>query len=123
MQTVILFIGKEVETTNIKSSESLKFKITSCGFNLSRRKEKCIFLLQLHVCMCMYIFSVDSLKLVIKKLSGQANPPEGGGGGTARWDIYVPLHRPVFKELSLGLDIEIREQLLDSEEFGKFSLV
>ena len=87
------------------------------------------FLLQLHVCMCMYIFSVDSLKLVIKKLSGQPIPPPGGGGGrcsTARWDIYnVPLYRPVFKELSLGLalDIEIREQLLDSEEFGKFSLV
>ena len=80
--------------------------------------------------MCMYIFSVDSLKLVIKKLSGKPIPPPGGGGGggcsTARWDIYnVPLYRPVFKELSLGLglDIEIREQLLDSEEFGKFSLV
>ena len=38
------------------------------------------FLLQLHVCMCMYIFSVDSLKLVIKKLSGQPIPPPGGGG-------------------------------------------
>ena len=79
--------------------------------------------------MCMHIFSVDSLKLVIKKLSGQPIPPPGGGEGgcsTARWDIYnVPLYRPVFKELSLGLglDIEIREQLLDSEEFGKFSLV
>ena len=31
--------------------------------------------------MCMYIFSVDSLKLVIKKLSGQPIPPPGGGGG------------------------------------------
>ena len=29
----------------------------------------------------MYIFSVDSLKLVIKELSGQPNPPKGGGGG------------------------------------------
>ena len=76
--------------------------------------------------MRMYIFSVDSLKLVIKKLSEQPIPPPGGGCSTARWDIYnVPLYRPVFKELSLGLglDIEIREQLLDSEEFGKFSLV
>ena len=32
--------------------------------------------------MYMYvIFSLDSLKLVIKELSGQPNPPEGGGGG------------------------------------------
>ena len=64
---------------------------------------------------------------------GNLYPRRAGGGGgwgwgcsTARWDIYnVPLYRPVFKELSLGLglDIEIREQLLDSEEFGKFSLV
>ena len=31
----------------------------------------------------MYIFSVDSLKLVIKELSGQPNPSRerGGGGG------------------------------------------
>ena len=29
----------------------------------------------------------------------------------------------VLKQLSLGLGIEIREQLLDREEFGKFSLV
>ena len=29
----------------------------------------------------MCIFSLDSLKLVIKELSGQPNPPEGGGGG------------------------------------------
>ena len=29
----------------------------------------------------------------------------------------------VFKQLSLGMDIEIREQLLDREVFGKFSLV
>ena len=29
----------------------------------------------------------------------------------------------VFKQLSLGMDIEIREQLLDREGFGKFSLV
>ena len=29
----------------------------------------------------------------------------------------------VFKQLSLGYGIEIREQLLDREGFGKFSLV
>ena len=29
----------------------------------------------------------------------------------------------VFKQLSLGLDIKIREQLLDRKEFGKFSSV
>ena len=48
-----------------------------------------MFLLQLRVCICMYIFSVDSLKLVIKELSGQPNPSRegGGGGGTARWDV------------------------------------
>ena len=32
------------------------------------------FLLQLHVCICMYIFSVDSLKFVIKEFSGQPTP-------------------------------------------------
>ena len=63
------------------------------------------FLLQLHVCICMYIFSVDSLKFVIKEFSGQPTP---GGGGD---------------KLSLGLGIEIREKFLDREEFGKFSLV
>ena len=36
------------------------------------------FLLQLHVCICMYIFSVDSLKFVIKEFSGQPTPPPGG---------------------------------------------
>ena len=46
------------------------------------------FLLQVRVCICMCIFSLDSLKLVIKELSGQPNPPEGAGaaGGTGRWD-------------------------------------
>ena len=39
------------------------------------------FLLQLHVCICMYIFSVDSLKLVIKELSGQPTPPLPRGRG------------------------------------------
>ena len=37
------------------------------------------FLLQLHVCICMYIFSVDSSKFVIKEFSGQPNPRGGGG--------------------------------------------
>ena len=45
------------------------------------------FFLQLRVCICMYIFSVDSLKFVIKEFSGQPTPPPRGGGGTARWDI------------------------------------
>ena len=38
------------------------------------------FLLQLHVCICMYIFSVDSLKFVIKEFSGQPTPPPPPGG-------------------------------------------
>ena len=46
------------------------------------------FFLQLHACICMYIFSADSLKFVIKEFSGQPTPPpRGGGGGTAQWDI------------------------------------
>ena len=39
------------------------------------------FFLQLHVCICMYIFSVDSLKFVIKEFSGQPTPRGGGVGG------------------------------------------
>ena len=38
----------------------------------------------------MCIISIDSLKFVIKELSGQPNPAgwgEGGGWGTTRWDI------------------------------------
>ena len=37
----------------------------------------------------MYIFSIDSLKFVIKELSGQSNPAGWGEGGwgTTRWDI------------------------------------
>ena len=55
----------------------------------------------------MCIFSLDSLKLVIKELSGQPNPPEGGGGVLADGVHNVPLYRDmVFKQLSLGLDIE-----------------
>ena len=50
------------------------------------------FLLQLHVCICIYLFSVDSLKLVIKELSGQPKPPEGAG--VLPDGIYnVPLYR------------------------------
>ena len=37
------------------------------------------FFLQLHACICTYIFSVDSLKFVIKEFSGQPTPPPGGG--------------------------------------------
>ena len=53
------------------------------------------FFLQLHVCICMYIFSVDSLKFVIKEFSGQPTPPGGGKGGGVQPDgIYnVPLYR------------------------------
>ena len=48
------------------------------------------FLLQLHVCICMYIFSVDSLKFVIKEFSGQPTPPRG----VQPDGIYnVPLYR------------------------------
>ena len=80
--------------------------------------------------MYVYVyFFCRFFKIGDKKTQWETYTPAGRGGGgggcsTARWDIYnVPLYRPVFKELSLGLDIEIREQLLDSEEFGKFSLV
>ena len=52
------------------------------------------FLLQVRVCICMCIFSLDSLKLVIKELSGQPNPPEGGGGGVLADGVHnVPLYR------------------------------
>ena len=44
--------------------------------------------------MYMYvIFSLDSLKLVIKELSGQPNPPEGGGGVLADGIHNMPLYR------------------------------
>ena len=50
------------------------------------------FFLQLRVCICMYIFSVDSLKFVIKEFSEQPTPP--GGGGVQPDGIYnVPLYR------------------------------
>ena len=40
----------------------------------------------------MYIFSVDSLKFVIKEFSGEPTPP--GGGGVLPVGIYnVPLYR------------------------------
>ena len=38
-------------------------------------------------CMYMYVYSVDSLKFVIKEFSRQPDPRGGRGGGTARWDI------------------------------------
>ena len=51
-------------------------------------------------------------------------PPRGGGGAGVLPDgiCNVP-QGMVFKQLSLGLDIKIREQLLDRKEFGKFSSV
>ena len=49
----------------------------------------------------------------------------GGGGGVLPDGIYNLMCHfigMVFKQLSLGMDIEIRELLLDREVFGKFSL-
>ena len=57
---------------------------------------------------------------MIKEFSGQTTPRGGGGGGgTARYRFIGY----GVQALSLGLNIKIREQLLDREEFGKFSLV
>ena len=53
------------------------------------------FLLQL--CICMYIFSVDSLNFVIKALGGQPIPL---GGGAAPDGIYnVPLYNSAKPEV------------------------
>ena len=74
----------------------------------------------------MCIISIDSLKFVIKELSGQPNPAGWGEGGVGYYQMGYIMCRfigMVFKQLSLGMDIEIREQLLDREGFGKFSLV
>ena len=49
------------------------------------------FFLQLHVCICMYIFSVDSLKFVIKEFSGQPTPPPRGVQPDGIYN--VPLYR------------------------------
>ena len=70
------------------------------------------------------IFSMDSLKFVIKELGEQPTP--AGGGGVLPGGIYnVAFYRVRFSsmQLSLGLGIEIREQLLYREGFGEFSLV
>ena len=77
------------------------------------------------------IFSMDSLKFLIKELVEQPNPRGWWGGGregaTARPDeIYnVTFYRGCFSsmQLSLGLGIEIREQLLYREGFWEFSSV
>ena len=68
------------------------------------------------------IFSVDSLNFVIKELGGQPNPR---GGGYCHMVCIVTFCRVWFSsmQLSLGLSIEIREQFLYREVFGKFSLV
>ena len=58
---------------------------------------------------------------MIKELGGQPNPQ---AEGTATWD-NVTFYRIWFSsmQLSLELGIEIREQFLYREGFGKFSLV
>ena len=69
--------------------------------------------------------NMDSLQFVIKELGEQPNP-RGGGGGLLPDGIYnVTFYRVRFSslQLSLGLGIEIREQLLYREGFGEFSLV
>ena len=69
--------------------------------------------------------NMDSLQFVIKELGEQPNPC-GGGGGVLPDGIYnVTFYRVRFSsmQLSLGLGIEIREQLLYREGFGEFSLV
>ena len=72
-----------------------------------------------------FLWILDSLKFVIKKL-GEQLIPLGGGGGVLPDGIYnVTFYRGWFSsmQLSLGLGIEIREQLFYREGFGEFSLV
>ena len=71
------------------------------------------------------VFSIDSLQFVIKELGGQPSP-RGGGQRVLPDGIYnMTFYRVWFSsmQLSLGLGIEIREQLLYREGFGEFSLV
>ena len=72
---------------------------------------------------------MDSLQFVIKELGGQPSPREGGGGGGGGGRRVLPdgmynvtCYRVWFSsmQLSLGLGIEIREQLLYREGFGEF---
>ena len=52
------------------------------------------------------------------------SPITGGGGGVLPDGICcAALEGIVFKQLSLGYGIEIREQLFDRKGFGKMSLV
>ena len=72
------------------------------------------------------VFSMDSLQFVIKELGGQPSPRGGGGRRVLPDGIYnMTFYRVWFSsmQLSLGLGIEIREQLLYREGFGEFSLV
>ena len=73
---VVLFTGQEVERISIKLSESLNYKITSRPL-LTKKKGKCIFITPIKICHTLIrpiqtnetIFSVDSLKFVVKELS------------------------------------------------------
>ena len=70
------------------------------------------------------VFPMDSFQFVIKELGGQPSPR--GGRRVLPDGIYnVTFYRVWFSsmQLSLGLGIEIREQLLYREGFGEFSLV
>ena len=72
-----------------------------------------------------FLWILDSLKFVIKKL-GEQLIPLGGGGGVLPDGIYnVTFYRGWFSsmQLRLGLGIEIREQLFYREGFGEFSLI